>query len=40
MAIAIIGGLFTSSVLSLVVVPVLYDLLDDVWGRRPKPEKI
>ncbi|MBE9176564.1 efflux RND transporter permease subunit [Synechocystis salina LEGE 06155] len=33
MAIAIIGGLFTSSVLSLVVVPVLYSLLDDVWGQ-------
>jgi multidrug efflux pump subunit AcrB len=39
MAIAIIGGLFTSSVLSLVVVPVLYSLLDDVWGRESKPEK-
>ena len=39
MAIAIIGGLFTSSVLSLVVVPVLYSLLDDIWGRGPKPEK-
>ncbi|AIE75219.1 MULTISPECIES: efflux RND transporter permease subunit [unclassified Synechocystis] len=33
MAIAIIGGLFTSSVLSLVVVPVLYSLLDDMFGR-------
>ncbi|MBE9195109.1 efflux RND transporter permease subunit [Synechocystis sp. LEGE 06083] len=39
MAIAIIGGLFTSSVLSLVVVPVLYSLLDDVWGREAKSEK-
>ncbi|WP_247716601.1 efflux RND transporter permease subunit [Synechocystis sp. PCC 6803] len=39
MAIAIIGGLFTSSVLSLVVVTVLYSLLDDVWGQKPRPEK-
>ncbi|MBD2655094.1 efflux RND transporter permease subunit [Synechocystis sp. FACHB-383] len=39
MAIAIIGGLFTSSVLSLVVVPVLYSLLDDAWGREAKSEK-
>ena len=35
MAIAIIGGLFTSTLLSLLVVPVLYSLLDDVW---PNPQ--
>jgi len=34
MAIAIIGGLFTSSLLSLLVVPVLYSLLDDAWGNK------
>jgi len=34
MAIAIIGGLFTSTLLSLLVVPVLYSLLDDFWGRK------
>ncbi|MGK7874975.1 MAG: efflux RND transporter permease subunit [Xenococcaceae cyanobacterium] len=31
MAVAIIGGLITSSLLSLIVVPVLYTLLDDIW---------
>ncbi|MCC5899440.1 MAG: efflux RND transporter permease subunit [Phormidium sp. BM_Day4_Bin.17] len=31
MAVAIIGGLITSSLLSLVVVPVLYGLLEDGW---------
>ncbi|MFM1841517.1 MAG: Cation efflux system protein CusA [Cyanobacteriota bacterium] len=36
MAIAIIGGLFTSTLLSLVVVPVLYSLLDDLWGKNTK----
>ncbi len=33
MAIAIIGGLFTSTLLSLLVVPVFYSLLDDFWGN-------
>ncbi len=33
MAVAIIGGLFTSTLLSLVVVPVLYTLLEDGWQR-------
>ena len=32
MAVAIIGGLLTSTLLSLVVVPVLYTLLEDGWG--------
>ncbi|WP_159790789.1 efflux RND transporter permease subunit [Sodalinema gerasimenkoae] len=32
MAVAIIGGLITSSLLSLVVVPVLYGLLEDSWS--------
>ena len=31
MAVAIIGGLMTSTLLSLVVVPVLYSLLEDGW---------
>jgi len=31
MAVAIIGGLFTSTLLSLLVVPVLYTLLEDGW---------
>ncbi|MBE9127508.1 MULTISPECIES: efflux RND transporter permease subunit [unclassified Coleofasciculus] len=31
MAVAIIGGLITSTLLSLIVVPVLYSLLDDFW---------
>ena len=35
MAVAIIGGLLTSSLLSLIVVPVLYTLLEDKWlGER------
>ncbi|MGK7875509.1 MAG: efflux RND transporter permease subunit [Xenococcaceae cyanobacterium] len=33
MAVTIIGGLITSSLLSLIVVPVLYTLLDDVWSK-------
>ncbi|NES25046.1 MAG: efflux RND transporter permease subunit [Symploca sp. SIO3E6] len=31
MAVAIIGGLITSTLLSLIVVPVLYTLLEDLW---------
>ena len=36
MAIAVIGGLFTSTVLSLLVVPVVFEYVDDVehWARR------
>lgn len=33
MAVAIIGGLVTSTLLSLIVVPIIYDLLDD-WRSR------
>ncbi|MGD1908917.1 MAG: efflux RND transporter permease subunit [Leptolyngbyaceae cyanobacterium] len=33
MAVAIIGGLLTSTLLSLIVVPVLYTLLEDVWNQ-------
>ncbi|PZO22168.1 MAG: cation transporter [Leptolyngbya foveolarum] len=33
MAVAIIGGLLTSTLLSLVIVPVLYSLLEDGWNR-------
>lgn len=39
MAIAIMGGLVTSTLLSLLVVPVIYDVLDgwrDRWGKRKK----
>jgi multidrug efflux pump subunit AcrB len=31
MAVAIIGGLLTSSILSLIFVPVFYTLLEDLW---------
>jgi HAE1 family hydrophobic/amphiphilic exporter-1 len=33
---AVIGGIITSSILTLVVVPVIYTWLDDfaVWGRK------
>jgi multidrug efflux pump subunit AcrB len=31
MAVAIIGGLITSTLLSLIVVPVLYTLMEDLW---------
>jgi multidrug efflux pump subunit AcrB len=33
MAVAIIGGLVTSTLLSLIVVPVLYALMEDLWLR-------
>ena len=33
MAVAIIGGLITSSLLSLIVVPVIYTLLEDGWVK-------
>lgn len=36
MAVAIIGGLVTSTLLSLIVVPVIYDLLDDAQIRLTK----
>jgi len=37
MAIVVIGGLIVSSVLTLVVIPVLYSLFDDVFGKKKKP---
>ncbi len=41
MAVAIIGGLITSSLLSLIVVPVLYTLLEDGWKKiSNKPPKL
>jgi multidrug efflux pump subunit AcrB len=40
MAVAIIGGLVTSTLLSLVVVPVGYSLLDDVRRRRRRDQKV
>ncbi len=33
MAVSIVGGLLTSTLLSLIVVPVLYTLLDDLWYK-------
>lgn len=36
MAVAIIGGLTTSSLLSLIVVPVIYTLLEDFWHKLTK----
>jgi multidrug efflux pump subunit AcrB len=33
MAVAIMGGLATSTLLSLIVVPVLYTLLEDLWSK-------
>ncbi len=33
MAVAIVGGLVTSSLLSLIVVPVLYVTLEDLWNK-------
>jgi multidrug efflux pump subunit AcrB len=38
MAVAIIGGMMTSSLLSLIVVPVFYTLLEDFWLRYLKPK--
>jgi HAE1 family hydrophobic/amphiphilic exporter-1 len=48
MAVAVIGGLVTSTLLTLVVVPVIYTLFDDVsdvrklafWKRRKKPAAV
>lgn len=40
MAVAIIGGLLTSTLLSLVVVPVLYSLLEDLWGPKRSSLKV
>ena len=39
MAHAVIGGLITSTILTLFVVPVIYTLLDDIKGlvKRKKP---
>ena len=34
MAVAIAGGLISSTVLSLIVVPVLYTLMDDLFPRK------
>jgi multidrug efflux pump subunit AcrB len=45
MATVIVGGLVTSSLLSLIVVPVLYVLLEDGWQKireslRPSNERV
>ncbi len=40
MAVAIIGGLITSTVLTLGIVPVVYSLLDDLRSRLWKPAQI
>jgi HAE1 family hydrophobic/amphiphilic exporter-1 len=41
MAIAVIGGLITSTVLSLLVIPVVYNYLDDLkqWVSRQLAKK-
>jgi hydrophobic/amphiphilic exporter-1 (mainly G- bacteria), HAE1 family len=42
MAVAVIGGLITSTLLTLVLIPVVYTLLDDVggwFGRKSSPEE-
>ncbi len=43
MAIAVIGGLITSTLLTLVVIPVVYSLVDDLenfFKKKKKPERI
>jgi len=40
MALAVIGGLLTSLFLTLVVVPVAYDLFEELNGRRRAGEKV
>lgn len=37
MAAAVLGGLLTSTFLSLVVIPVVYTLMDDIGGHLKKP---
>jgi len=39
MAIAVIGGLITSTILSLVMVPVVYEVIDDIeaWLKPTGP---
>lgn len=39
MAVAIMGGLVTSTLLSLLVVPVIYDVLDERWGNRKRTKR-
>jgi hypothetical protein len=43
MATAVIGGLLTSTMLTLLVIPVVYTLLDDLvarfWGQGPRRAK-
>lgn len=39
MAVAIIGGLISSTLLTLLVIPVIYTILDDIKGRLKGPSK-
>lgn len=40
LATVVIGGLLTSTVLTLVVVPVIYSLMEDISTRRRKPKNV
>ena len=40
MAVTIIGGLFTSTALTLGIVPVVYSLIDDLRSRLFKPARV
>ena len=39
MAIAVVGGLFTSMVLTLLIIPTIYSILDDLFRRKKKAVK-
>jgi len=39
MAIAVVGGLFTSMMLTLFIIPTIYSLLDQYFHRKKEPAK-